>query len=181
MAFGVAFSLEDFNINADGVLGLGHTAFDTSMPTIRDALFAQRKIQWNVFGVSFAPALSEGTVDGELTFGGIDLTKYKGWMNWVKITDKEPFNGYWGFEQTIMIINAQQPPNDSSHLHSTETKFSNNPQSGWSIPVRQTTSSIVSNILRLTTQQGATMIYIIFEAFDVYSKFLTGSRFDPDA
>ncbi|KDN46843.1 hypothetical protein RSAG8_03920, partial [Rhizoctonia solani AG-8 WAC10335] len=65
----------------------------------------------NVFGLSFAPATSRGTVDGELTFGGINLKKYKEWINWVKITDKEPFNGEWGFEQTIMYGNQiLQPP-----------------------------------------------------------------------
>ncbi|KDN33925.1 hypothetical protein RSAG8_12985, partial [Rhizoctonia solani AG-8 WAC10335] len=51
------------------------------------------------------------TVDGELNFGGINLKKYKEWINWVKITDKEPFNRDWGFEQTIMYGNQiLQPP-----------------------------------------------------------------------
>ncbi|KDN33612.1 hypothetical protein RSAG8_13296, partial [Rhizoctonia solani AG-8 WAC10335] len=66
-----------------------------------DALFAQKKIQRNVFGLSFAPITSPGIVNGRLSLGGTDPKKYTGKLNWVGIKNKQPWNDYWGFEQTI--------------------------------------------------------------------------------
>ncbi|KDN34020.1 hypothetical protein RSAG8_12903, partial [Rhizoctonia solani AG-8 WAC10335] len=110
MEFGVASPGSVIPSGADGILGLGPAIPSTEIfkldtgkpvPTIMDALFAQKKIQLNVFGLSFAPTTSQGAIDGELTFGGINLQKYKGWMDWVDKNTKKPWNEYWAFEQTI--------------------------------------------------------------------------------
>ncbi|KAJ1304931.1 hypothetical protein OPQ81_006064 [Rhizoctonia solani] len=119
-SFGVASSTNGVDGSFDGILGLGPAGLGKNpvtpnngkpVPTIMDALLSQKKIQQNVFGMSFAPTTSRGAVDGELTFGGTNGQKYTGKLNWVGITNKEPWNQYWGFEQTIKYGNQTlQPP-----------------------------------------------------------------------
>jgi len=52
-------------------------------PTITDTLFHQEKIQKNKVAVSFVPTNSFPTVNGELTFGGIDSTKFIGELHYL--------------------------------------------------------------------------------------------------
>ena len=51
--------------------------------TITDTLFHQEKIQKNQVAVSFSPTNSFPTVNGELTFGGIDSTKFIGELDYL--------------------------------------------------------------------------------------------------
>jgi len=51
--------------------------------TVTDNLFHQGKIQKNKVAVSFVPTNSFPTVNGELTFGGVDSTKYTGKLNYL--------------------------------------------------------------------------------------------------
>jgi cathepsin E len=51
---------------------------DSIIPTVTDNLFSQGKIEHNLVAVSFEPSESEGSVNGELSFGGTDSTKYIG-------------------------------------------------------------------------------------------------------
>ena len=46
------------------------------MPTVTDNLFAQGTIPSYSIGISYEPTTTEGAVNGELTFGGVDSTKY---------------------------------------------------------------------------------------------------------
>ncbi|KAG8792130.1 hypothetical protein FRC12_007069 [Ceratobasidium sp. 428] len=112
-SFGVASSVNGVE-GFDGILGLGPNTLSQvlevgdskkSAPTILDALFAQKKIPKNMFGLSFAPTKKAGTVDGQVTFGGVNSAKYTGKLNWVDVTKKEPFNMYWGYEQSIKYGN----------------------------------------------------------------------------
>ncbi len=51
----------------------------TVIPTVTDTLFAQGKIKQNLVAVSFEPMNStSAVVNGELTFGDTDPTKYTG-------------------------------------------------------------------------------------------------------
>jgi cathepsin E len=47
-------------------------------PTVTDRLFAQGTIQQYLVALSFEPTTSGSVVNGELTFGAIDTTKYIG-------------------------------------------------------------------------------------------------------
>jgi len=66
-------------------LTLGELSPDnnTIAPTVTDNLFHQGKIQKNQVAVSFVPTNSFPTVNGELTFGGVDSTKYIGEINYL--------------------------------------------------------------------------------------------------
>ncbi|KAF8750900.1 Eukaryotic aspartyl protease [Rhizoctonia solani] len=90
-SFGVASSTDGVDGSFDGILGLGPTGLGKNVvtpnngkpvPTIMDALLAQKKIEHNMFGISFTPTKSRGTIDGELTFGGYNAQKLTGKLNW---------------------------------------------------------------------------------------------------
>ena len=51
--------------------------------TVTDNLFKQGKIQKNQVAVSFVPTNSIPTVNGELTFGGVDSTKFIGELDYL--------------------------------------------------------------------------------------------------
>jgi cathepsin E len=51
--------------------------------TITDNLFSQGKIQKNQVAVSFVPTNSIPAVNGELTFGGVDSTKFIGKLHYL--------------------------------------------------------------------------------------------------
>ena len=48
------------------------------IPTVTDNLFEQGKIEHNLIAVSFEPTTQVLAINGELTFGGTDSTKYTG-------------------------------------------------------------------------------------------------------
>ncbi|CUA69744.1 hypothetical protein RSOLAG22IIIB_08667 [Rhizoctonia solani] len=112
MEFGVASHVDVVDASLDGILyiGLGPAALslhviipkpDEPVPAITDALLVQNKIRRSMFGVSFAPATSQGIVNGILNLGGTDRRKYTGKLNWVDVTKHEIWSQYWGFEQAI--------------------------------------------------------------------------------
>jgi cathepsin E len=51
---------------------------DRIIPTVTDTLFAQGTIKENLVAVYFEPTNSSSVVNGELTFGATDSTKYIG-------------------------------------------------------------------------------------------------------
>ncbi|KAG8735809.1 hypothetical protein FRC10_010147 [Ceratobasidium sp. 414] len=152
----------------DGILGLGPATLSNVLepnngkpvPTVLDALFAQKKISQNVFGLSFAPTTSKDAVDGEVTFGGTNSAKYTGNLNWVEATKKEPYNQYWGYEQSIQASQRTRAwfLIDIYIFHSTETRLFKRPPLVFSL--------------------GTTLVYITPKAFKVYSDSLPGSKLD---
>jgi cathepsin E len=50
----------------------------SAIPTVTDNLYGQGKIEQNLVAVSFEPTTSAPVINGELTFGGTDSTKYTG-------------------------------------------------------------------------------------------------------
>ena len=61
-------------------LALGTLSPDNTsvIPTVTDNLYGQRKIERNLFAVSFEPTTPDSAINGELTFGSIDPKKYTG-------------------------------------------------------------------------------------------------------
>ena len=54
-------------------------------PTITDTLFHQGKITKNLVAVSLVPLVLTPDVNGELTFGGVDHSKYIGEINFLSV------------------------------------------------------------------------------------------------
>ncbi|KAK3823850.1 MAG: family A1 protease [Linnemannia elongata] len=109
-SIGVASSSDGFKSGVDGVLGLGPVDLtlgtlspDTSatVPTVLDNLFNQGTIPAHSYGVSFEPTTSSSEVNGEITFGGVDSSKFTGSITYVPITGTSPASNYWGIDATF--------------------------------------------------------------------------------
>ena len=89
----------------DGLLGVGpagltngKTTCGTTIPTITDNLFSQKKIPANQYALSFQPSTTDSDANGEITFGGIDESKFTGSINYVPITTDSSSSKYWGVD-----------------------------------------------------------------------------------
>ena len=81
-SIGVASQAQGFD-GVDGILGVGPTDLTqgtvsgtNQIPTVVDNLFSQSTITSDSLGIFFQPTTQEGAINGELTFGGVDSTKY---------------------------------------------------------------------------------------------------------
>lgn len=106
-SIGVASSSSGFS-GVDGILGLGPVSLTSGtvsgtskVPTVADNLYSQKKISTEVLGVSYNPTTSYTTANGELTFGGVDSSKFTGSITYASITAKSPAKYYWGLDQSI--------------------------------------------------------------------------------
>ncbi|KAM6501325.1 acid protease [Amanita muscaria] len=93
----------------DGILGLGpigltvgtlSPASSAKIPTVVDNAFAKKLISTKSTAISFSP---HGTMSnkGELTWGGVDTSKFTGSINYATLTTTYPASAYWGVDQSI--------------------------------------------------------------------------------
>ena len=108
--------------------------FSQAIPTVVDTAFAEKSIDKKTIGVFFAPP-NESAASGELTFGGVDSSKYTGDINYVSvlhacvrfsntiltntfvlrpITSTSPASNYVGIDQSITYGPSGLPILDSS-------------------------------------------------------------------
>lgn len=80
-SIGVASQAQGFD-DVDGILGIGPVDLTTGtlstgqpVPTVTDNLFSQGTISSDSIGISYQPTTSDGQLNGELTFGGVDTSK----------------------------------------------------------------------------------------------------------
>lgn len=106
-SIGVASTSQGIS-GVDGILGIGPVALTygtvgntTYVPTISDNLKSQNKISTEIIGISYAPSNSYTSTNGELTFGGVDTSKYTGSITYAPITKTSPAKYYWGVDQTV--------------------------------------------------------------------------------
>ncbi|KAH9885224.1 acid protease [Cubamyces lactineus] len=105
-----AASRSDGFDGVDGILGIGPTdlTLDTlspdtrsTIPTITDTLFSQGVIPAHEVAVSFEPTDSPEVVNGELTFGGTDSSKFEGTITFAPLTRTSPASEFFGIDQSI--------------------------------------------------------------------------------
>ncbi|KAG1834412.1 aspartic peptidase domain-containing protein [Suillus variegatus] len=108
-SIGVAATSTGFT-GVDGIIGIGPLILtegtltnypDTTIPTVTDNLYSQGIISEIVVGISFEPTTTESDANGELTFGGVDATKYTGTLAYTPLTTTEPASYYWGINESI--------------------------------------------------------------------------------
>jgi len=111
-SIGVASTSTGFD-GFDGILGIGPVALTegtlsgggatttTVIPTLTDNLFAQGTLTSNLVSVSFNPTTSVEIVNGELTWGGTDSSKFTGSIGFVPKTTVQPASFFWGIDQSI--------------------------------------------------------------------------------
>lgn len=80
-SIGVASQAQGFD-DVDGILGIGPVDLTTGtlstgqpVPTVTDNLFSQGTISSDSIGISYQPTTSDGQLNGELDFGGVDTSK----------------------------------------------------------------------------------------------------------
>ncbi|KAH9903125.1 family A1 protease [Cubamyces lactineus] len=107
-SLGGALLSEGFT-GVDGIIGIGPTDLtcDTlipsgqCIPTVTDNAFSQGLIPEHLVGISFEPTTSLENTNGELTFGGIDSSKFTGSLEFVPITSTSPSSMFVGIDQSI--------------------------------------------------------------------------------
>ncbi|KDQ62988.1 hypothetical protein JAAARDRAFT_28980 [Jaapia argillacea MUCL 33604] len=113
-SIGIATTSKGFH-NVDGILGIGLVDLTegtlvphirSTIPTIIDNLLTQGTISKPLLAISFEPTTLLENVNGELTFGGTDPSKYTGSINYVPLTTTSPSAKYWGIDQSITYGSA---------------------------------------------------------------------------
>ncbi|KAF9316541.1 hypothetical protein BG003_001844 [Podila horticola] len=110
-SIGVASKSTGFS-GVDGILGLGPVDLtkgtlspDTgsTIPTVIDNLFSEGTIPAHLYSVSFEPITDSSGIqtNGEITFGGVDSTKFTGAITNTPITTTSPANNYWGIDASL--------------------------------------------------------------------------------
>lgn len=109
-SIGSASQSKGFATGVDGLLGLGPVILTsgtltnkpyTEIPTVSDNLLSQKQISSEIVAISFNPTTSTALANGELTFGGVDASKYTGAITYAPITTTSPSKYYWGINQAI--------------------------------------------------------------------------------
>ncbi|KIX95269.1 uncharacterized protein Z520_09186 [Fonsecaea multimorphosa CBS 102226] len=134
LGFGLASSAsDDFdNYPMDGILGLGRPASDAlGSPTIMQVLNNNGQLAANVLGIHLQRS-SDGTNDGQITFGGIDSSKFSGKLSYSKTINTNSWQiaagdagvdgKSVGFQSKTAMIDTGTsyillPPSDADALH----------------------------------------------------------------
>ncbi|KAI0797341.1 aspartic peptidase A1 [Irpex lacteus] len=107
-AIGVANNSIGFD-GVDGILGIGPTALtqgttkpsSAEIPTVVDTAARERVIASKYVGIYFQPPTNASEVNGVLTFGHADSSKFTSPLYEIHITSKYPANQYVGIDQSI--------------------------------------------------------------------------------
>ncbi|KZT38604.1 acid protease [Sistotremastrum suecicum HHB10207 ss-3] len=115
-SIGVASQSSGFG-GIDGILGLGpvdltYQSVDgvSSVPTIIDNLYAQGTIPQEILGIYFQPSSESHSPNGELTYGGVDASKYTGAITYTPITSAYPSCAFWGIDQNFTYGSTSLSP-----------------------------------------------------------------------
>ncbi|KAF9350685.1 hypothetical protein BGX26_011196 [Mortierella sp. AD094] len=103
--FGVASEATGFD-GTQGLVGFGPddlsaiTSNGENIPTPTDNLYSTGQIPSDVIGVYFKTITDGGSqeTNGEVTFGGVDSTKFSGSLTYVPVTTVSPASQYWGID-----------------------------------------------------------------------------------
>ncbi|KAF7980973.1 hypothetical protein HWV62_35772 [Athelia sp. TMB] len=108
-SIGVASTSSGFT-GVDGIVGFGPVDLTLltvsgalTVPTFLDNLKSQGTISNEILGVYFAPEFGSDSDDanGELTFGGVDSSKYTGSLTYTPKSSAGSVGPYWGIEASI--------------------------------------------------------------------------------
>jgi cathepsin E len=108
-SIGVASTSQGF-AGVDGIIGIGpldltldtlSPATTSTIPTVTDNLFSQGHISAHEIGISFEPSITGNDLNGEITWGGTDSTKFTGSITFIPITSTSPASEFWGINQSI--------------------------------------------------------------------------------
>lgn len=88
----------------DGILGLGRSnSSTTGTLTAMETIAESHSLQSNIIGISLQRS-SDGAKDGEITFGGVDDTKFTGNITY---TDTSPGTTLWQIPLDDAVVNGE--------------------------------------------------------------------------
>ncbi|KAG6886398.1 hypothetical protein C0992_004255 [Termitomyces sp. T32_za158] len=102
----------------DGIIGIGPNKLtlgtltpetNTLIATVTDNAFSSGLISSDQLGISFEPTTSANALNGEISWGGTDRSKFTGNITFTNITKTQPAALFWGIDQNITYGNDEIP------------------------------------------------------------------------
>ncbi|KAJ8474352.1 hypothetical protein ONZ51_g7276 [Trametes cubensis] len=186
---GAASSSEGFQ-GVDGILGIGPTDLTlgtldpdeaTAIPT--NTLFAQRTIPAHEVAISFEPTNQESVVNGELTFGGTDPSKFTGSITFAPITGTFPASEFFGIDQSIRYGSSTNILSETAGIVDTGTTLTLIATDALQRYQRATGAVLdqTTGLLRLTTAQFSELQSLFFTINGVSFEFTANAQIWPRA
>ncbi|KAJ3503190.1 hypothetical protein NLJ89_g8548 [Agrocybe chaxingu] len=173
-SIGVATRSQGFD-GVDGILGIGPVdltegtlspATNSLVPTVTDNLFSQGTITNNEIGISFEPTTTVEVLNGELTWGGTDSSKFTGSITFIPITSTSPASFFWGINQSIRYGTSTNILSTTAGIVDTGTTLILIATDAFN-RYRSATGAVVDNtvgLFRITTAQFARLQSLFFTA-----------------
>ncbi|TFK41838.1 aspartic protease [Crucibulum laeve] len=188
-SIGVASTSEGFD-GVDGILGIGPVdltsdtlspATSSLVPTVTDNLFSRKTITANEIGISFEPTTTEDSLNGELTWGGTDSTKFTGSISFTPITGTSPANEFWGINQSIRYGTSTSILSTTAGIVDTGTTLVLIATDAFNRYVRATgaVNDAATGLLRLTAAQFANLQSLFFTTNGVTYELTANAQIWP--
>jgi len=190
-SIGVASTSTGFE-GTDGILGIGPVdltlgtlspATNTLIPTVTDNLFSRGTITANQIGISFIPSNQIESLNGEITWGGTDSSKFTGTIGFAPITNTAPSSEFWGISQTIRYGASTSILTSTVGIVDTGTTLLLIASDAFS-RYRTATGAVQDNttgLLRITAAQFANLQSLFFTINGVTYEFTANAQLWPRA
>ncbi|KAF7985434.1 hypothetical protein HWV62_5163 [Athelia sp. TMB] len=170
-SIGVASSSTGFT-GVDGIVGFGPVDLtlltvsgSLTVPTFLDNLKSQGTISNEILGVYFAPEFGGDTDDanGELTFGGVDSSKYTGSLTYTEKSSAGGVGSYWGIEVSSLTFGGKSLGSGLPAIVDTGTTLIYIPSTAYSsfLSVGGGTTDIFSGLAKFDSKPTATVSFTI--------------------
>ncbi|KAG6875927.1 hypothetical protein C0992_001703 [Termitomyces sp. T32_za158] len=188
-AIGAALTSSGFE-GVDGIIGIGPvdltfgTLFpDTNdiIPTVTDNAFSLGLISSNQLGISFEPTNAVESLNGEITWGGTDSSKFTGTISFAPVTGTPPASEFWGISQSISYGAGTVILTETSGIVDTGTTLLLLASDAFAryIQVTGAVEDSATGLLRLTTTQFANLQSLFFSINGVVFEFTANAQAWP--
>ncbi|KAI0333919.1 aspartic proteinase precursor [Cubamyces sp. BRFM 1775] len=176
----------------DGVLGsdgpidltLGTLTPDSTtatVPTVTHDLFATGFIGFEMVAISFEPTVGVDDVSGELTFGGVDTSKFIGDINVAPFTTTSPSSLYFGIDQAVRYGSSTSLLDNGPGIFDTATTLLLIATDALNTYVDAVGAVFddTTELYRITPEQYATLQSMYFTINDVVYEFTANAQIWP--
>ncbi|KAH0591103.1 Polyporopepsin [Termitomyces sp. J132] len=188
-SIGVASRATGFD-GVDGILGIGPVdltqgtlspASSSLIPTVTDNAFSEGLISANQIGISFEPTDSEEVLNGEISWGGIDTSKFTGTITYAPLTTTSPASFYWGINQSIRYGTSTSILSSTAGIVDTGTTLLYIATDAYN-RYRSATGAVVDSttgLLRITSSQFSNLQSLFFTINGATFEFTANAQLWP--
>ncbi|KAJ7182850.1 aspartic peptidase domain-containing protein, partial [Mycena crocata] len=153
------------------------------IPTVTDNLFTQGTITSDLIGISFEPTTQVEVVNGEMTWGGTDSSRFTGTINFTPVTRTAPANEFWGINQSVRYGASTTILASTAGIVDTGTTLLLLASNGFSAYTRATgaVADRTTGLLRITAAQFANLQSLFFTTNEVTYEFTANAQLWPRA